>query len=330
MAKVETSRQLIALVTGISGFCGSYLAQRLLDLGQKVVGVEVESASLANLNPIRDRIELCWADLRDPGQIRRILAKILPDRVYHLAALTKQASGHDFQELYEINAYGTINLLDGLQGERPDCRVLITGSSAQYGLVQPGENPIKETALPRPVTHYAVSKVTQDLVAYSYWATWGLKVVRTRAFNIIGPRQSPALVGAAFAKQVAEIEQGLKKPVLVVGNLEAQRDFVDVRDTVRAYQLVLDLGEPGETYNICSGQARSIRSLLDQLLSLSTVKGIEIRYDAARMQPADVPVQYGDYKKIEQQTGWQPEIPFEQSLKDLLDYWRERCGRESK
>jgi GDP-4-dehydro-6-deoxy-D-mannose reductase len=153
-------------------------------------------------------------------------------------------------------------------------------------------------------------------------------VVRTRAFNIIGPRQSPYLVGSAFAKQVAEIEQGLREPVIDVGNLQAQRDFLDVRDVVRAHEVALEQGEPGEVYNICSGQARSIHSMLEGLLTLSTVKGIEVRHDPARMQPADVPIQFGDYDKLEQRTGWRPEIPFEQSLHDLLDYWREKLRRE--
>jgi len=329
MAKVVTDRQQVALVTGIAGFCGSHLTQRLLELGQHVVGIEAEGTPLSNVDHIVDRIELRRADIQDPDQIRRILAEITPNRIYHLAALTKPGADQDYRAFYEVNVYGTINLLESVQVEMPDCPVLITGSSAQYGLVRPGENPIGETHPFCPVTHYAVSKAAQDLAAYCYWATKGVKVIRTRAFNIIGPRQSPYLVGSAFAKQVAEIEQRLREPVIEVGNLDAQRDFVDVRDTVRAYQLVLERGEPGEAYNICSGQARSIRSMLERLLTLSTVRGIEIRYDPARIQPADVPIQFGDYSKLERKTDWRPEIPFEQSLLNLLDYWRERCRRES-
>jgi GDP-4-dehydro-6-deoxy-D-mannose reductase len=318
----------VTLVTGIAGFCGSHLAEWLLGQRQQVVGIEVEGASLANLDPILDRVELLWADIQDPGSIRRVLAETAPDRIYHLAALTKPGATGEHRALYETNVYGTINLLEAVQMERPECPVLITGSSAQYGLAAPGENPIGEAHPSRPITHYAVSKATQDLVAHYYWAANSLQVVRTRAFNIIGPRQSPSLVASAFAKQVAEIEQGLREPVVEVGNLEAQRDFLDVRDAVRAYQLALEQGEPGEVYNVSSGQARSIRSMLESLLALSTVKGIEVRHDPTRMQPADVPIQFGDYGKLERSTGWRPEIPFEQSLRDLLDYWREKCRRE--
>jgi GDP-4-dehydro-6-deoxy-D-mannose reductase len=328
IANADSKTRPVALVTGIAGFCGSHLAEWLLGWGQQVAGIEVEDAPLANLSSILDRIGLRWADIQDPGQVRRAVSELRPDRIYHLAALTKTGADGDHHALYETNVYGTINLLEAVLAEKPECAVLIAGSSAQYGLGLPGENPIGEAQPARPITHYAVSKATQDLIAYHYWAAKGLKVVRTRAFNIIGPRQSPNLVASAFAKQVAEIEQGLREPVLEVGSLEAQRDFVDVRDVVRAYQLALEQGEPGEAYNVCSGQARSVRSMLEGLLTLSTVKGIEIRHDPARMQAADVPIQLGDYDKLERRTGWRPEIPFEQSLHDLLDYWRERCRRE--
>jgi GDP-4-dehydro-6-deoxy-D-mannose reductase len=151
-----------------------------------------------------------------------------------------------------------------------------------------------------------------------------MRVIRTRAFNILGPRQSPQFVGSAVARQVADIERGKRKPLIEVGNLDAQRDFVDVRDAVRAYWLALEGGKAGEAYNVCSGKARSIHSLLDGLLALSTMQGIEVRQDPKRVQEVDVPIQVGDYAKLHHQTGWRPGIPFEKSLRDLLDYWRER------
>jgi GDP-4-dehydro-6-deoxy-D-mannose reductase len=320
----------IALVTGIAGFCGSYLAEWLLEQRRQVVGIDVEGAPVANLEPFLGHIELRRADIRDLDQVRRVLADVRPDRIYHLAALTKPGADGGYQALYEVNLYGTINLLEAVCAEGLDCSLLIAGSSAQYGLVPPEENPVRETQPFRPVTHYAVSKAAQDLVGYHYWATTGMRVIRTRAFNIIGPRQGLDLVGSAFARQVAEIEEGVRVPFIEAGNLEPQRDFVDVRDAVRAYQLALERGDPGETYNVCSGQAYSVRSLLDSLLALSTARKIEIRQDPARMQAADVPVQVGDHGKLQRQTGWRPEIPFEQSVRDLLDYWRERCRRESR
>jgi GDP-4-dehydro-6-deoxy-D-mannose reductase len=320
---------LVALVTGIAGFCGSHLAQHLLELDYQVEGIEIEATPLDTLDHLRERITLHWADIRDPKQVSRILSELPVDRIYHLAALTKPIAENAYRPFYETNVYGTINLLDSAHTFRPDCKILIAGSSAQYGLVYPGENPIHETQPSRPFTHYAISKVAQDLVAYYYWATRGLKVIRTRAFNVIGPRQSQNLVGSAFAKQIAEIELGVRPPVIEVGNLDAQRDFVDVRDAMRAYQLALEFGEPGEVYNICSGQAHSIRAILELLLSICKIKGIEIRQDSSRFQSADVPIQFGDHSKVEHKLGWQPEISFEQSVQDLLNYWRERCRREA-
>jgi GDP-4-dehydro-6-deoxy-D-mannose reductase len=325
----KTDPQHIALVTGIAGFCGSHLAQQLLELGQQVIGIEIEGASLSNLSTILDQIQLHWADVKDPIQIQRVIAETRPNYIYHLAAKYKPGVERDHRSFYEINVYGTINLLEAVLSECPDCAVLIAGSSAQYGRVQPGKNPIGETCSSHPITHYGVSKATQDLIAYYYWASLGLKVVRTRAFNIIGIRQNPDLVGSAFAKQVAEIEQGLREPFIEVGNLAAQRDFVDVRDVVRAYHLLLEMGDPGEAYNICSGKAQSIRSMVECLIAQSSVKGIEIMYDISRTQTADVPIQFGDYSKLEQKTGWHPEISFERSLHDLLDYWRDRKMRET-
>jgi GDP-4-dehydro-6-deoxy-D-mannose reductase len=330
MAKVQSNKRLVCLITGIAGFCGSHLADHLLALGHRVVGIEVKSASLTNIDPFIDQIELFWADIRDSVQINRILSEILPNRIYHLAAINKSGVNHNYREIYEINVCGTINLLDCINENVPDSRVLIAGSSAQYGFVKPEESPIVETHPLHPLTPYGVSKATQDLVAYTYWVTRGLHIVRTRAFNIIGIRQSLSLAGSAFAHQVAEIEEGLRAPVILVGNLEAQRDFVDVRDAVRAYQLALENGEPGAVYNVCSGQAHSIRALLDYMLAMSRVRGIKIQQDPSLLQSTDVPVQVGNYVKLCKKTGWQPEITFEQSVNALLDYWRERSRTKAK
>jgi GDP-4-dehydro-6-deoxy-D-mannose reductase len=311
-----------ALVTGIAGFCGSHMAELLLKTGQVVVGIEREDAGLGNLEAILDDIDLRRVDVRSPEQVRRVLAEVRPDEIYHLAAVNKLPPKGGYQALYQVNVLGTINLLEAVYAEGLDCTVLIAGSSAEYGLVTPDENPVCESQPFRPVTHYAVSKVAQDLAGYRYWAAAGLKIIRTRAFNIIGPRQSPDLVGSAFARQVAQIERGLREPVIEVGNLEARRDFVDVRDVAQAYRLLVAQGTPGEVYNVCSGRARSIRSLLEELVSLSTVPGIEIRQDPTRFQAADVPIQVGDYGRLHRHTGWQPQIAFSNSLQALLDYWR--------
>ena len=190
-------------------------------------------------------------------------------------------------------------------------------------MVQEDELPIRETNPLRPLSPYAVSKVAQDLLGYQYWMSWKVDVVRTRGFNHEGPRRGPVFVASDFAKQIADIEKGLKPPVLHVGNLEARRDFTDVRDMVRAYWLALEKCAPGEVYNICSGKAWSIREVLDLLLGMTKTK-IEVRQDRMRLRPSDVPVLIGDRTKFTQATGWEPTIPFERTLLDMLDFWRAR------
>jgi GDP-4-dehydro-6-deoxy-D-mannose reductase len=203
------------------------------------------------------------------------------------------------------------------------CRIQLACSSEEYGLVMPDELPIKETNPLRPLSPYAVSKVAQDLLGYQYWKSWKLDSVRTRGFNHEGPRRGPVFVASDFAKQIADIEKGRKPPVMSVGNLEARRDFTDVRDMVRAYWLALEKCEPGEVYNICRGRAWSIREVLELLLSMTKAK-IEVREDVGRLRPSDVPVLLGDNTKFVKATGWQPTIPFEQTLRDMLEYWRAR------
>lgn len=307
-------RPRTALITGAAGFCGSYLAELFLAQGIRVVGVD-QIGSNAQSGEYR----LESLDLRDEAAVRRVLAEVQPDWLVHLAALTNPAA--PIGDLYAVNVFATIALLEAVKELVPGCTVLIAGSSAQYGVTTPEENPISEAQVFRPVTQYAVTKATQDLIGGMASAA-GLPVIRTRTFNIVGPRQSPAFVTAAFARQIAEIERGLRAPVIEVGNLAAQRDFLDVRDVARAYWLALAHGRPGQVYNVCSGTGRSIQELLDGLLALSTVRDIEVRRDPRRMQPADVPAQVGSYDRLHAETGWQPQIPWQQSLRDLLDYWR--------
>ena len=188
-------------------------------------------------------------------------------------------------------------------------------------MVHADELPIRETNPLRPLSPYAVSKVGQDLLGYQYWMSWKLDSVRTRGFNHEGPRRGPVFVASDFAKQIADIERGHKPPVLSVGNLDARRDFTDVRDMVRAYWLALEKCEAGEVYNICSGKAWSIQEVLDRLLTLTKVK-IQVKQDPTRLRPSDVPVLLGDYSKFAKVTGWAPTIPFEQTLQDMLDHWR--------
>ena len=307
------------LITGIAGFCGSYLAELLVGQGWRVAGLDAAADADERLRRLGLDVVVHRADLADAQALQEIVANAQPEQVYHLAALTNAAA--PYRALYEANVYGTIHLLEALRHEAPGAAVLIAGSSAQYGPTQPHENPIGEAQEFRPITQYAVTKATQDLLGYLASAT-GQRVIRTRSFNIVGPRQGAQFVSAAFARQIAQIEQGLRPPVIEVGNLAAVRDFVDVRDVVRAYTLALAAGRPGQAYNVCSGAGRSVQSLLDGLLALSTTTSIEVRPVAERMQPADVPAQVGSYARLAADTGWQPLIPWEQTLRDLLDYWR--------
>jgi len=204
---------------------------------------------------------------------------------------------------------------------------LVVGSADEYGMVRPEELPIDEDTPLRPHNPYAVSKVVQDMLGYQYFASHGLHVVRVRPFNHIGPRQSPAFVTAAFAKQIAEAEAGRNPPIVKVGNLEAKRDFTDVRDMVAAYHLALSKGEPGEVYNIGSGIARSIEEVLDILLAESKIE-LTVQEDPARLRPSEVPMVACDARKFRACTGWEPHIPLEESLRDTLDYWREEVEEE--
>jgi len=206
--------------------------------------------------------------------------------------------------------------------ERLKARLLVVASNEVYGVVAPDKLPVNENTLLEPANPYGVSKVAQDLLARQYFLSHEVDVIRARAFNHLGPRQSPQFVAANFARQIAEAEAGLRKPVVRVGNLQAQRDFTDVVDVVRAYALLMDKGRSGEAYNVGSGRPRSVQSLLYSLLKMSSVD-IHVEQDPARQRPSDVSVIYGDISKLRADTGWQPTVPFEESLCRVLAYWRD-------
>ena len=311
-----------SLITGITGFVGSHLAEHLLEQGAKVFGTARWRSDTANIDHLEGRIELVECDIRDSASVKKVIVDVGPEEIYHLAAQSfVPTSWRAPSETLETNIIGQVHLLEGVRDLATKPRIQIAGSSEEYGMVYDGELPIKETNPLRPLSPYAVSKVGQDLLGYQYFMTYGLPVVRTRAFNHTGPRRGSVFVTSNFAKQIADIEKGRQEPVIRVGNLDARRDFSDVRDIVRGYVLALRQGEPGEVYNLCSGRARTVREVLDILLGLSTVE-VTLEQDPARMRPSDVPVLQGDYGRLRERTGWQPQIPFEQTARDLLDYWR--------
>jgi GDP-4-dehydro-6-deoxy-D-mannose reductase len=314
------------LITGITGFAGSHLAEFLIAKhpGVEVFGIVRWRSRMENILGIRDKVELCEADLKDMVSLEACLGHVRPDRIFHLAAQSfVPTSWKCPAETFAINAMGQINLFESLLSLKQSPLIHVAGSSEEYGRVFPDEIPMKETNPLRPLSPYAVSKVAQDLLGYQYFQSYGLPVVRTRGFNHTGPRRGEVFVTSSLAKQIAEIEKGAKEPVIQVGNLDAQRDFNDVRDIVEAYWLSLEMGEPGEVYNIGSGVARPIREVLDILLSLSRVK-VRVEVDPRRLRPSDVPILLADSSKFVARTGWKPRLPFRQTLSDLLDYWRGR------
>src|SRR3989338_8076999 len=309
-----------ALITGITGFVGSHLAEHLL-ADHDVYGTIRWRSRLDNINHIKDRVKLIETDIRDSYSIEKAIKTVEPDAIFHLAAQSfVHTSFHAPQETLSTNITGTVNLLEAVRSCGGSPVIQIAGSSEEYGLVMPDEVPIKETNPLRPLSPYGVSKVAEDMLAYQYHKSYGLKTVITRAFNHEGPRRGEVFSTSNFAKQIAEIEKG-KEPVIHVGNLNASRDFTDVRDVVRAYVIATEKCDYGEAYNICSGRAWKISEMLKLLLSMSTKK-IEIREDPARMRPSDVEILLGDFSKFHKKTGWKPEIPFDKTMKDLLDYWR--------
>lgn len=315
------------LITGITGMAGSHLAEYLLANHKdcEVFGAKRWRSNLDNVESIRDRVRLIDAELTDPAACISLMDEVRPDFIFHLAANSFVVdSWRNPGYTIHANIGMQLNLFEAIRMLKLDPVIQIAGSSEEYGKVFPDEVPITEKNALRPLSPYAVSKVGQDLLAYQYFQSFGLKTIRTRAFNHEGPRRGEAFVTSNFAKQIAEIEAG-KEPVLHVGNLNVYRDWSDVRDVVRAYWLAVNKCQPGEEYVISSGVSRTVKEMLDYLLSLTKVK-IDVRQDPTRMRPSDVTVLRGDCSKFKAATGWEPEYTFEQMMRDLLNYWRAKLG----
>lgn len=312
------------LITGITGFAGSFMAEFLLKKGFEVYGICRWRSSRENIAHLNDKLKLIEADLLDAHSLESLMFEVRPDLIFHLAAQSfVPASWTSPAVTLETNVVGPANLFEAVRRAQIDPRIQIACSSEEYGLVYPNEIPVKETNPLRPLSPYAVSKVAMDYLGFQYFKSYGMKIVRTRGFNHSGPRRGEVFSESSFAKQIAEIEKGIRKPIIFVGNLEALRDYTDVRDMVRGYFLAATKGEPGEVYNICRGKAWKIADVLKYFLSLSKVK-VKVKKDPARMRPSDVPILIGDNSKFVKQTGWKPKIPLEKTFKDLLDYWRKR------
>ena len=313
------------LITGITGFVGSHLAEMALARGAEVSGSLRWRSKTEHIEHIRDRLTLVESDLRDLLSVRTVLEQARPDWIIHLAAQSfVHASWSTPVETFTTNVVSQMNLFEAMRQLGSKARFLVIGSSEEYGLVHPDELPVRETNSLRPLSPYAVSKVAQDLMGWQYFKSYGMHIVRARAFNHSGPRRGDTFATSNFAKQVAEIEAGLREPVVLVGDLKPTRDFSDVRDIIRGYWLLLERGAPGEVYNLCSGVDWSIERVLNFLIERSGARNIEVRQDPARLRPSDVPALRGSAEKAERAVGWRPAIPLEKTLTDLLEYWRQR------
>ncbi len=313
-----------ALITGVDGFVGGHLARYLLEQPDTTVsGTTLPSVEhFPHLS--RAGVHLHQVNLTDKEAVIKLLRETNPDHIYHLAAqsFVPESFEHPWETL-KNNIQGQLNILCGMLELGLNARILIVSSAEVYGPVSPDDIPIDEQQPFKPTSPYSVSKVAQDMLGLQYYLSHNLPVIRVRPFNHIGPGQSTRFVAPAFASQIAAIEAGRQEPVLYVGYLNAKRDFTDVRDMVRAYRLVMSLGEPGSVYNAGSGQAHSIRELLDILL-MHTDAPIEVKVDAARMRPVEVPIIVCNPGKIRATTGWRPEYTFEQTLIDILNDQRSR------
>lgn len=321
------------LITGITGFVGSHLAEYILENFPEVqiLGMVRWRTSKENIRHIVDKVSLCYGDLLDLPSLKTILIKYKPDIIFHLAA----QSYVDFSfksplVTLETNIIGTGNLLEAIKelkfSSGYDPTVHICSSSEVYGQVKENEIPIREENPFRPASPYAVSKVAEDMLGLQYWLSWKIKTIRTRLFTHTGVRRGEVFVESTFAKQIASIEAGLIPPVIKVGNLESIRTFLDVKDAVRAYWILVNKCPPGEVYNIGGNETMNVGDMLNRLIELSTIKDIKVEIDPTRLRPSDVTLQIPSIDKFKKETGWMPEIPFKKTLKDLLNYWREELS----
>lgn len=316
-----------SLITGVGGFAGGHLARHLLQSGHTVAGLLYDKDRTPTRLP--SEVELYQADILEPAGLSRILASFEPEAIFHLAAFSNpQSSWENARRTLETNVIGSQNLLQAAveMGRKP--RVLLVGSGQQYGNVPEQEQPMAEDCPQRPLTPYAVSKSAQELLGLRFLLAEDLPVFLVRSFNHTGPGQESSYVCSSFARQVAEIEAGRREPPIRVGNLEARRDFTDVRDVVRGYARILEAGKPGEPYNVCRGEAIAIQEVLDTLIEHAS-GSIPVEVDPARYHAADAPLVLGDNTKLREELGWEPEIDLGQTLEHLLDDWRGKVRERS-
>ena len=305
------------LVIGAAGFVGSYLIEEMYSCG-----IDSYATKLPHERLEHERAKVYDLDILSKEAIVTLLLEIRPDYIFHLAAQSSVGLSWKNPGLtVDVNIKGSINVMDAVRELYYKPRVLLIGSGEEYGHIRPGETPIREDNLLRPGNIYAATKACQNMIGSIYAQAYDMQMMMVRSFNHIGPGQAPMFVVSDFCKQVAEIEKGLREPVMYVGNLAAKRDFTVVRDVVKAYVGLIQQGVPGETYNMGSGHAVEIRKILDMIISLSE-KEIRVEIDPNKIRPVDVPIIEADITKIHELTGWKPQIELNQTIRDTLDYWR--------
>ncbi len=326
MGNEEDTPITTVLITGATGFVGSWLIAECLGRGWTVHGT-THPDERPTPGGVPDGVAIHPVELSDTDAVRALVAEISPDQIYHLAAQASvQKAWQDPMATLGNNIAAQLAILTAARASRPDARVLVISSSEVYGGADPARMPLNEDEPLGPLDPYAVSKVTQEMLGLQHYLAFGMRVVRVRPFNHMGPRQRPGFVAADFARQVARVEAGQGEPIIRVGKLDAVRDLSDVRDIVRAYTLALTEGEPGAVYNVASGRGVAMRELLQTFVDAARVP-IEIVVDPTLLRPVDRPLIVGEAARLRARTGWTPVIPFAQTVRDTLDYWRERVVR---
>lgn len=310
-----------ALVIGAAGFVGDYLIRELHNNGMDAYATKLPHENFEGESAI-----VYDLDILDKDAVVDILYEIQPDYIFHLAAQSSVGVAWKNPQLtVDVNIKGSINVMDAVRDLFYKPRILLIGSGEEYGYIRPEETPIREDNALRPGNIYAATKVCQNMVGSIYSRAYDMDLMMVRAFNHIGPGQASLFVVSDFCRQVAEIEKGIREPVIMVGNLAAKRDFTDVRDVVKAYVKLIQKGKAGETYNVGSGNAQEIRQILEKVIDMSDQE-IEVKTDPNKIRPVDVPIIEADITKLNRLTGWKPEISVEQTIRETLDYWRMNVG----
>lgn len=317
------------MITGAGGFAGSHLAEYLVNKGHDVIGVVSERGSLALLSAVQYSLQRVRLDLRNAEAVARLLRETRPQRIYHLASISSKVDrAEQVRSIMQDITLPTLNLLCGWREVGFDARLLLVSSAEVYGATPHTAMPLSEESPLAPANPYAAAKASSELLAILFHRAYGLPTVRVRPFNHTGPRQSEHFVCSALARQVAEISAGLRPPRINVGNLAVRRDFSDVRDIIRGYDLLLENGQAGDVYQLCTGRAVSIQEVLDSLLALAG-SPIQIHLDETRVRKEDVGALWGSFSRAQRATGWTPGIEFATTIEDLLEYWRNRLQSDA-